>query len=405
MFRNVLSSQSRRNTARIYLQCYRFAQTEASGSFAFDNSPILHVVKCKMDQRAQVEAQITDDMTQADTKRLMKALSETEQLSVAWKKWVETRQCLRDTDALLHDPDPSMRSMAEEEHTSLTSQLSDLVNTTFPHLLVPPSTTSHLSAMMELKAGVGGSESALFLSELMRMYLRLAQSKGWKASVIASNETENGGVKDSIMEIQGECAYDMLKWESGVHRVQRVPATESSGRVHTSTVAIVVLPLAEEDPRASEGDDELFKMDDVRIEVMRSRGAGGQHVNKTESAVRLTHVPTGITVSMQDERSQHQNKRRAFQVLRARLMDRKLSQQVVDRRDARRNLVRSADRSEKIRTYNFAQDRVTDHRIGLSLKNLESVLEGDALQDILDALAEKHRDDLLQDALEAPPLS
>lgn len=254
---------------------------------------------------------------------------------------------------------------------------------------------------MEFKAGVGGSESALFVGELMRMYMRLAQGLGWHAEVIMSNDTDAGGVKDAIVEIKGkERVYDTLRWESGVHRVQRVPATEANGRVHTSTVAVLVLPLAEDNGR-TEGDDELFSMDDIRIEVMRARGAGGQHVNKTESAVRLTHVPTGITVSMQDERSQHQNKRRAFQVLRARLMDRKLSQQVLDRRDARRNLVKSADRSEKIRTYNYAQDRVTDHRIGLSIKNLESVLEGDELQYILTALEKKHREDLLQEALES----
>ncbi|CAL1707324.1 unnamed protein product [Somion occarium] len=288
--------------------------------------------------------------------------------------------------------------MANEEYASLQSQVSELLQMTFPTLVVPPSKTAHMSAIMEFKAGVGGSESALFLAEMMRMYLRLAQTFRWKTNVIASNQTENGGVKDAIVEIMGEKAYDTMRFESGVHRVQRVPATEANGRVHTSTVAVVVLPLAEESN--AEAPDDLFSMDDIKIEVMRSRGAGGQHVNKTESAVRLTHIPTGITVSMQDERSQHQNRRRAFQVLRARLMDRKLTQEVVDRRDVRRNLVRSADRSEKIRTYNYAQDRVTDHRLGLSLKNLESVLEGDSLRKILDALAKKHQDDLLQEELE-----
>ncbi|KAG0695088.1 hypothetical protein DFH29DRAFT_814544, partial [Suillus ampliporus] len=176
------------------------------------------------------------------------------------------------------------------------------------------------------------------------------------------------------------------RWESGVHRVQRVPATESSGRTHTSTVAVIVLPLSE-DAESINGNDELFKMEDVKVEVMRACGAGGQHVNKTESAVRLTHTPTGITVSMQDERSSHlSNKRRAFQVLRACLMDVKLSEDITSRRATRRNLVRTADRSEKIRTYKYAQDRVTDHQIGLSLTNLASFLEGDGVQDFLDAL-------------------
>jgi len=292
-----------------------------------------------------------------------------------------------------------MRALAAEEHTSLSQTLSSLLETTFPALLVPPSTTSHLAALLEIKSGVGGSEASLFCADLVQMYMGIADVMGWKAALLASNQTENGGMKDAIVEVKGEGVYDALRWESGVHRVQRVPATEASGRVHTSTVAIVVLPLEEESASAGEKDD-VLSMDDVRIEVMRSRGAGGQHVNKTESAVRLTHVPTGITVSMQDERSQHQNRRRAIQVLRARLMDRKFSQEVVERRAVRRNLVRSADRSEKIRTYNFAQDRVTDHRLGMSVKNLASVMEGEGLQDILKALERRHEQDLLQDVLE-----
>ncbi|KAK7687195.1 hypothetical protein QCA50_009699 [Cerrena zonata] len=337
-------------------------------------------------------------MGSPESKHLMKQLSETEPLWNAWQEWTKTNELLRETETLLNDPDPSMRSMASEEHADLQSQISDMVVNKFPSLVVPPSKTTHLSAIMELKAGVGGSESALFLSELLRMYIRLATLYRWKTNTIASNQTENGGIKDAIVEFVGERAYDTLRFESGVHRVQRVPATEANGRVHTSTVAAVVLPMPED--TGSETSDDLFTMDEIRIEVMRARGAGGQHVNKTESAVRLTHIPSGITVSMQDERSQHQNRRRAFQVLRARLMDRKLSQEVVERRDVRRNLVRSADRSEKIRTYNYAQDRVTDHRLGLSVKNLESILEGDSLQDLLDALAKKHQDDLLQEELE-----
>jgi len=299
---------------------------------------------------------------------------------------------------LLSDSDPAMRSLAVEEHASLTETLSRLLENTFPTLLVPASRTAHLSALLELKTGVGGSEASLFLADLVRMYTRVANTLGWKAVIMSSNVLDGGGMKDAILEIKGDKAYDALRWESGVHRVQRVPATEANGRVHTSTVAVVVLPLSEE-ADLQPGKDDLFSPDEIRIEVMRSRGAGGQHVNKTESAVRLTHIPTGITVSMQDERSQHQNRRRAFQVLRARLMDRKLNQEVVERRAVRRNLVRSADRSEKIRTYNFAQDRVTDHRIGLSLMNLMSVMEGDGLQEILDALQDRHRHECLEEIL------
>jgi len=278
----------------------------------------------------------------------------------------------------------------------LLSKLSSIAEQRFPALLVPPSETAHLSAMIEIKAGVGGSEAALFVGDMVKMYTLLSQHLGWKAVTGASNVTENGGLKEAMLEVRGEKAYDTLRWESGVHRVQRVPATEGSGRVHTSTVAVLVLPLEEDN--GQEVKDDLFTMDEVRIEVMRSRGAGGQHVNKTESAVRLTHIPTGITVSMQDERSQHQNRRRAFQVLRARLMDRKMIKEIVDRRDMRRNLVKSADRSEKVRTYNYTQDRVTDHRLGMSLMNLDSVMEGESLQEFLVELARKHQEDLLEEA-------
>lgn len=290
-----------------------------------------------------------------------------------------------------------MRSLAVDEYTSLTATLTQFLESTFPSLLVPPSTTSHLSALMEMKSGVGGSESSLFLGDLLRMYQRLANVNRWKAQVVAQNDNDGGGTKDAIIEIKGDGAYDALRFESGVHRVQRVPATESSGRVHTSTVSIVVLPLVEETDTQAE---ELFSMSDIKLEVMRARGAGGQHVNKTESAVRLTHIPTGITVSMQDERSQHQNRRRAFQVLRSRLLDKKLTREMEERRDTRRNLVRGADRSEKIRTYNFAQERVTDHRIGLTLMNLSSVLEGDGIQDFIDAVKKDHADSILEDMLD-----
>ncbi|KAJ6597038.1 hypothetical protein DFH09DRAFT_1133459 [Mycena vulgaris] len=325
----------------------------------------------------------------------LKQLKETEPIQAAWDHWINTREALRETTALLDDPD--LRSMASEDYTMLTESLTEIVKRRFPAILVPPSRTAHLSALMELKSGVGGSEASLFLGEMLRMYLRLAQASQWKGDVVVNNELDGGGVKDATVEFRGAGAYDALQWESGVHRVQRVPATEQSGRVHTSTVAVVVLPLVEE----SEADkEELYSMDDIKIEVMRSKGAGGQHVNKTESAVRLTHIPSGVTVAMQDERSQHQNRRRAFQVLASRLMQAKLTREMEARRASRRNLVKGADRSDKIRTYNYAQERVTDHRIGLSLRNLTSVMEGDGLQDFVAAMKRDHEESQMEDMLQ-----
>ncbi|KDR79099.1 hypothetical protein GALMADRAFT_265618 [Galerina marginata CBS 339.88] len=362
------------------------------------NASLLRVVQRRVDERKGLLQRITQDASALDDKVVLRRFKELEPLEDAWNSWKGTRKELEEAVSFLSDSDEAMSQLALEEVGSLTTTLESLVQNTFPSLLIPPSTTKHLSALMELKSGVGGSEASLFLADLLRMYQRLANVTDWTATVIAKNDADGNGIKDATVEFKGDGAYDALRWESGVHRVQRVPATETSGRTHTSTVAIVVLPLAEETESAH--DDELFSMDDIKLEVMRSRGAGGQHVNKTESAVRLTHIPTGITVSMQDERSQHQNRRRAFQVLRSRLLDQKLTREMEERRTTRRNLVRGADRSEKIRTYNFAQGRVTDHRIGLTLKNLNSVLEGDGLQTFIDAVAKHHEESTMADMLD-----
>ncbi|KAF7305033.1 RF-PROK-I domain-containing protein [Mycena kentingensis (nom. inval.)] len=360
-----------------------------------DGARILRIVKKRVDERALLTSQLSESLsTPADITRL-KQLKESEPIQQAWDIWLKTRQALQETTALLEDPE--LRTMAEDDYTMLTTSLQDLVATTFPAILVPPSRTAHLSALMELKSGVGGSEASLFLGDMLRMYLRLAQTNRWKAAVVSSSDLDSGGMRDAVIEFRGAGAYDALRLESGVHRVQRVPATEQSGRTHTSTVAAVVLPLMEESDAQQE---DLYRLEDVKIEVMRARGAGGQHVNKTESAVRLTHIPTGVTVSMQDERSQHQNKRRAFSVLASRLMAAKLAREMEERRASRRNLVSSADRSDKIRTYNYAQERVTDHRIGLSLMNLTSVMEGDGLQDFIVALQRNHDETELEELLQ-----
>ncbi|KAI0637772.1 release factor [Trametes polyzona] len=374
------------------------AQRQTGSSSQVQDAPIVQYVKRKVEERRKLQSELSEDALSEEDIRRVRKIRELEPLQEAWTEWNHAKQSLEETLPLLNDPDPTMRSMAEEEYASLSESINELVENKFPALLVPTSDTAHLSAIIELRAGVGGSESALFVADLVRMYTRAAQAEGWDVSMISSNVLETGGIKDAIMEVKGKGVYDALRWESGVHRVQRVPATEANGRVHTSTVSVMVLPLTEDaEPTSSE--DNLFKMEDIKLEVMRSRGAGGQHVNKTESAVRITHIPTGITVSMQDERSQHQNRRRAFQVLRGRLMDRKLNQEMLERRDLRRSLVRSADRSEKIRTYNYAQDRVTDHRIGMSVKNLASVMEGDGLQDFIKALQQRHHDEMLEEVL------
>ncbi|KAH7890361.1 hypothetical protein F5I97DRAFT_1800147 [Phlebopus sp. FC_14] len=339
-------------------------------------------------------------MSSAEDITRVRRIQELAPLHEAWTTWTKTRESLMETLPLLNDSDPTMRALAVDEYTTLSDTLSVHLEKKFPSLLVPPSPTRSLSALMEFKPGVGGSEASLFLTDLMKVYVRYANSFGWQVEVIQGSEVLGGGMKEAIVEIKGAGAYDTLRWESGVHRVQRVPVTDSNGRIHTSTVAVIVLPLSEETEPS--GEDELFKMEDVRLEVMRARGAGGQHVNKTESAVRLTHIPSGVTVSMQDERSQHMNKRRAFRILRARLMDIKITKEIAERRATRQNLVRTADRSEKIRTYNYPQasaDRVTDHRIGLSLMNLQTFMERDGVYDFLDALRRNWEEEMMEEAV------
>ncbi|KIY52183.1 peptide chain release factor 1 [Fistulina hepatica ATCC 64428] len=280
-----------------------------------------------------------------------------------------------------------MRELAIEDAALLRDNLRNTL-AKLPALLIPPSPTRHLNTLLELKLGVGGSESALFMEDLARMYLKLAEARGWRTDVISQIEADPG-LREFMVEIKarkGEPGtYDMLRFESGAHRVQRVPATENSGRIHTSTTAVLVLPL-----------EPLYKPEDVRIDIYRSSGAGGQHVNKTESAVRLTHMPTGITVAMQNERSQHQNKRKAYQVLDARLRALKIHRETVERRKAKSDVLGGTDRSEKIRTYNYPQGRVTDHRIQYTTNNLDGVMTGVALLPLLEALQRRYETDQLE---------
>jgi peptide chain release factor 1 len=279
------------------------------------------------------------------------------------------------------------RDLFQEEYMGL-KQDEERLTEELRLLLVPRDPMDEKNIMFEIRAGAGGDEASLFAFELYRMYIRLAERHRWKVELIDINQTEAGGVKEVVFQINTEGAYSRLKYEGGVHRVQRVPATESQGRIHTSTVTVAVMPEAEEV-------DVEIKPDELRIETLRASGAGGQHVNKTESAVRLTHLPTGIAVYCADERSQGQNKEKAMRVLRSRLLALYTNQAKSSEDAVRRAQVGSGDRSEKIRTYNFPQDRMTDHRIGLTVYNLPGLMDGD-LDQVIDALAQHEQAEKLQ---------
>jgi peptide chain release factor 1 len=292
---------------------------------------------------------------------------------------------LSSLEAIADDPatDAEMRALAQEERPAAEGALERAAQN-LRILLLPRDEADEKSAILEVRAGTGGDEAALFAGDLFRMYSRYAELKGWKVEIVSQNEGTSGGFKEVVAEIKGRGVFARLKFESGVHRVQRVPATEASGRIHTSAATVAVLPEAE-------GVDIDIDEADLRIDTMRSGGAGGQHVNKTESAVRITHIPSGIAVVVQEERSQHKNRAKAYAVLRARLYDAERQRKDSARAADRRSQVGSGDRSERIRTYNFPQGRVTDHRINLTLYKLEEVIAGTALDEVIDALVTEHQ--------------
>ena len=293
-------------------------------------------------------------------------------------------------DDLVHllddsDTDAEMRELAEAEMPDLTGKI-DRLESKIQILMLPRDAADNRSAILEIRAGTGGDEAALFAGDLFRMYERYASAHGWKMELVSASEGEMGGYKEIVASVTGKGVFAKLKFESGVHRVQRVPETEAGGRIHTSAATVAVLPEAEDV-------DIEVKPEDIRIDTMRASGAGGQHVNTTDSAVRITHIPTGIVV-LQSEKSQHQNRARAMQILRARLYDQERSKAAEERSETRKLQVGSGDRSERIRTYNFPQGRITDHRIGLTLYKLDKVLEGD-LNEVIDALIADHQSALL----------
>jgi len=279
--------------------------------------------------------------------------------------------------------DPEMRSIAEAEKPELEARRAALEQR-LRLALIPKDAMDERNVILEIRAGTGGDEAALFAGDLFRMYERYAANQGWKVEIISLSEGSMGGFKEIIAEIRGRGAFAKLKYESGVHRVQRVPDTEASGRIHTSTATVAVLPEAQEV-------DAAINEQDLRIDTLRSGGAGGQHVNKTESAVRITHIPSGIVVMMQEDRSQHRNRAKAMAVLRTRLYDLERQKQDAARAAERRGQVGTGDRSERIRTYNYPQGRVSDHRINLTLYKLPQIMEGEALGEIVDALVAEHQ--------------
>lgn len=311
--------------------------------------------------------------------RLAKERSDLQEMVETFRRYQNIQRELDDSTLLLHDPDqdPELQEMAREDVARLEAEVQTLEQT-LRLMLLPSDPTDSKNVIVEIRAGTGGDEAGLFAADLYRMYSRWAETQRYKVDVLSHNETGIGGFKEVIFSVRGQGAFSRLKHESGVHRVQRVPTTESQGRIHTSTATVAVLP------EMSEVEVEISP-NDIRIDVFRAGGPGGQSVNTTDSAVRLTHLPTGLVVSCQDEKSQLQNRARALQILRARLYAMELDRQVEAQSEARRSQVGSGERSEKVRTYNFPQNRVTDHRVGLTLHRLDSVLEGD-LDELIEAL-------------------
>ncbi len=340
---------------------------------------------------ADIELQLSDPGIYSDTARAARLLKEQKDLTpliTAYRLYKKYQQAGEDARAILDSrPDPDMRELAQEEYDLSHAEMERLFGE-LRLLLLPADPNDDKSVIVEIRGGAGGDEAALFAASLFRMYSMYSESRRWKVEITNLNDTELGGIKEISFMIEGRGAYSRLKFESGVHRVQRVPDTESSGRIHTSTVTVAVLPEVE--------DVEVeISAADLQIDTFRASGAGGQHVNKTESAIRITHTPSGIVVECQDERSQHKNRDRAMKILRSKLYDVKMQEQNSKIAAERRSQVGTGDRSERIRTYNFPQGRITDHRIGLSLYKIEAIMNGD-LDELVDALITADRAEKLR---------
>jgi peptide chain release factor 1 len=336
-------------------------------------------------RHAELEAQLLGDVGAENYVRMTRELAELNPVIDAVKAYRAAVAELAGIDAMVGDPatDTEMRELAEAERPDLETRRDELMQQ-IRIALLPKDAMDERNVILEIRAGTGGDEASLFAGDLFRMYERFAGLQGWKVEVISASEGTVGGYKEIIAEVQGRGVFAKLKFESGAHRVQRVPDTETQGRIHTSAATVAVLPEAEDV-------DVNIRNEDLRIETMRAQGAGGQHVNKTESAIRITHLPTGIVVMMQDSRSQHKNRASAMNILRSRLYDAERQRLDSERSADRRGQVGSGDRSERIRTYNFPQGRVTDHRINLTLYKLPQVIAGEALGELIDALTTEHQ--------------
>jgi len=332
-----------------------------------------------LDRFEAIEAQLASGAAK-DFVRLSREHAELAPVVAAIKAYRDTRRQLDESEALLADPasDAELKTLAGEEAEGLKRRFGKLEQEVKLALL-PRDSADSSSAILEIRAGTGGEEAALFAGDLLKMYTRYAQLQGWKTDLLSLSESDLGGVKEAVLGVEGEGAYAKLKFESGGHRVQRVPVTESGGRIHTSAATVAVLP----EPKDVDVD---VNERDLRVDVYRASGAGGQHVNKTESAVRITHLPTGIVVAMQEEKSQHKNRAKAMKILKARLYEAERERMASERAAERKGLIGSGDRSERIRTYNFPQGRVTDHRINLTLYKLDRIVSGEDLNEIIDAL-------------------
>src|SRR5712672_4774528 len=338
---------------------------------------------------ASLENELLGQVNSEKYVRITRELSELNPLIEAVKAYRAVQAELAGTEALISDGanDAEIRSMAEAERETLQARIGEFEQKIRVALL-PKDAMDDRNVILEIRAGTGGDEASLFAGDLYRMYERYAAKLGWKVEIISASEGSVGGYKEIIAEVHGRGAFAKLKFESGVHRVQRVPDTEGSGRIHTSTATVAVLPEVEDV-------DIAINEADLRTDTMRAQGAGGQHVNKTESAVRITHIPSGIVVLVQEERSQHRNRAKAMAMLRAKLYDAEQRKRDAERAAERRGQVGTGDRSERIRTYNFPQGRVSDHRINLTLHKLPAVIEGEALGEIIDALITEHQAALL----------